>query len=226
MQRDMYNTVTMPIIVRSSEEWAEGTTYRTNHRVWVREFTADDADQSIPCGKENWNELSASDRREIVWASSFIPFLKLPKSEGVTILTLTVKNPSISFPKMISKEQLNPAGSVYMADVRIPSPLPTLGRELDRVRLVIWERKDGTLAPGLFCPDVRSAFWILALWSAVGMKAGPRLCPKCGRLFGQTRPDQEYCSLKCREAHRVQRWREQQKTRKSTGKTKSRKKAP
>lgn len=85
---------------------------------------------------------------------------------------------------------------------------------VDSVRFVLWEWK-GKLAPGLFCPDISTALLVHAIMAALGTKAkanvGLRLCPKCGRPFLQRRKDQFYCSIRCREAHRVERWRARQK---------------
>lgn len=92
----------------------------------------------------------------------------------------------------------------------------TICRSIESVRLVIWQR-EGKLAPGLFCPDVSLAFLVHALMSALGPKGnvGLRLCPKCSGPFLQKRKDQSYCSIRCREAHRVQRFRARKKARDS-----------
>jgi hypothetical protein len=74
------------------------------------------------------------------------------------------------------------------------------------VRLVIWQWQD-QLAPALLCPDVGTALLVHYVMCALGGRAGMRLCPKCSQAFVQNRADQTYCSIKCREAHRVERWR-------------------
>src|SRR6185369_11005232 len=86
-------------------------------------------------------------------------------------------------------------------------------RELEGVRLVLWKKKepDRSLGVGLYSPDLRAAFWIHSLMSGTGTAKGFRICPKCGKVFWQDRADQDYCSVKCREAHRIERWRAKRK---------------
>jgi hypothetical protein len=77
--------------------------------------------------------------------------------------------------------------------------------ELDSVRLVLWWfRKQ--FRPALYCPDLKSALFTLILMKIVGGK-GWGACPQCGDFFVQKRPDQTYCTVAHREAHRVARWR-------------------
>jgi len=72
-----------------------------------------------------------------------------------------------------------------------------------------WTNK--TFRPALWCPTMKIAFYARALLGGI------RICPHCDGLFFQDRPDQNYCSVAHREAHRVARWRLQQK-KKTTGK--------
>jgi hypothetical protein len=206
MQRDTYNTVTVPILIRSSKAWAEGEAFwddleEGDERVLVREFTEDDSDQSIPCGKETWNQLSDLERRQIVRVGDVLRAMKSKDADDIEKAMLTLKSSSLLIARLMKEPGFVEESLVL-----------ELCRNLYDVRLVMWKRKNGLLAPGLLCPNVRSAFWILTLWSAVGMKAGPRLCPRCGLLFGQKRPDQDYCSIECREAHRVDRWRKKKRS--------------
>jgi len=84
-----------------------------------------------------------------------------------------------------------------------------LSNELRDARLVLWWT-DRKFRPALWCPDVRIAFYARVLLGVIGGK-GFGVCPHCGEGFVQDRPDQEYCSIPHREAHRVARWRAQQK---------------
>ena len=82
-----------------------------------------------------------------------------------------------------------------------------LTRALRRGRLVLWwEEKKQRFLPALYCPDFATALYVRALLGIVGGKA-LLLCPRCGNPFFQERSDQDYCSVGCREAHRVARWR-------------------
>lgn len=81
-------------------------------------------------------------------------------------------------------------------------------------QLVLWWT-GVRFTPAIWCDEMKTAFYVRALLSAVGGK-GLRICPHCGEPFVQKRPDQDYCSVAHREAHRVARWR--------AAKTKQRKK--
>jgi hypothetical protein len=80
---------------------------------------------------------------------------------------------------------------------------------LHGARLVLWWNK-GRFLPAVWCRNMKTAFYARALLDIVGTKSF-RVCPFCGGLFQQRRPDQEYCSISHREAHRVARWRASQK---------------
>jgi hypothetical protein len=96
-----------------------------------------------------------------------------------------------------------------------------LSNELRDARLVLWWVNQ-KFRPALWCPDMKTAFYARVLLGVVGGK-GFCVCPHCCEWFVQDRPDQTYCSVSHREAHRVARWREQQKL-KATKKAKKRRK--
>jgi hypothetical protein len=85
--------------------------------------------------------------------------------------------------------------------------LPALAVALAGVRLTFWHvKRDGAgnpqLLPGLYCPDLKTATaarWLLA--------PDIRVCPHCTKPFLAKRPKQMCDTDKCREAHRVARWR-------------------
>jgi hypothetical protein len=76
---------------------------------------------------------------------------------------------------------------------------------LDTVRLVLWW-SDKRFRPALYCPDAKAALHAFLLMK-VAAGHGWGVCLKCGEFFVQKRPDQNYCSIAHREAHRVARWR-------------------
>lgn len=84
-------------------------------------------------------------------------------------------------------------------------------------RLVLWWTSC-RFTPAIWCQDMKTAFYVRALLTAVGGK-GLRICPHCNEPFLQERPDQSYCSIAHREAHRVARWRAEKasKSRKKGG---------
>lgn len=77
---------------------------------------------------------------------------------------------------------------------------------VEKVRLVLWWTGKRFL-PALSSPDLASAFYIHALLHVARGK-GFAVCPHCSSPFVRKRPDQQYCSIDHREAHRVARWRE------------------
>ncbi len=79
----------------------------------------------------------------------------------------------------------------------------------DGARLVLWWNKERFL-PAIWCPNLKTAFYARALLDIVGTKSF-RLCAFCADWFRQKRTDQDYCSVAHREAHRVARWRANQK---------------
>jgi hypothetical protein len=80
-----------------------------------------------------------------------------------------------------------------------------MSEALDSVRLVLWW--SGTqFRPALYCPKARAALYTFLLMK-IAAGQGWAVCPKCGQFFVQKRPDQNYCSVAHREAHRVARWR-------------------
>src|ERR1035441_7823884 len=72
-------------------------------------------------------------------------------------------------------------------------------------RLVLWWT-GSCFMPAIWCDDVKTAFYVRALLEAAGGK-GLHMCPHCSQPFFQDRPNQNYCSIAHREAHRVARWR-------------------
>lgn len=94
-----------------------------------------------------------------------------------------------------------------------------LTNSLSKARLVLWWKDaDRRFLPAVYCPDVATALYVRALLGIVGGRALV-VCPHCGEPFLQQRSDQDYCTIRCREAHRVARWRATQQA----NKTKTRK---
>jgi hypothetical protein len=78
---------------------------------------------------------------------------------------------------------------------------------IERVRLVYWlEHKSKQVGVGLYCPDFKTAVAVHLL-----LAGAFRVCPRCHKTFAVRHPKQMCCSIECREAHRVARWRARQK---------------
>jgi hypothetical protein len=86
------------------------------------------------------------------------------------------------------------------------SRLFTEGVEDAKFVLWIWE-KEKRLVPALWCRNVRTAVLLQVLISLESKSRTIVVCPRCNEMFMQGRPDQDYCSASCREAHRVARFR-------------------
>ena len=94
---------------------------------------------------------------------------------------------------------------------------------LSKTKFVVWwhvaARK---FVPGLYCPDIVTALYALAMWSS-GTAGGWAICqnPKCGKDYPRSRAKQRYCSHKCQVAAAMRRMRDKQKQ-----KSKAKSKAP
>jgi len=84
-----------------------------------------------------------------------------------------------------------------------------LSDALSNARLVLWSSPSG-LRPGLYCPDMKTAYFAFFLTKIFLGGGGWGVCPKCGRVFVKNRADQNYCTISHREAHSVARWRARQ----------------
>jgi hypothetical protein len=88
-----------------------------------------------------------------------------------------------------------------------------ISKHLKGARLVLWQKGE-QLLPAIYCPHMLCALYVRTLFSAIGARR-LAICPRCGEPFAQERPNQEYCSIRCREAHRVARFRERQKSKRN-----------
>src|SRR5712692_4379600 len=91
------------------------------------------------------------------------------------------------------------------------NPQLLLGRiisnHLHQVRVVLWFSQ-GRLQPALYCGNERDAFYVRTMLS-LNERKGWAVCPysRCGKVFEQSRPDQECCSTRHTNAHRIAVWR-------------------
>jgi hypothetical protein len=78
-------------------------------------------------------------------------------------------------------------------------------RQMSSTRMVLWlNTHTDRLEPGILCPDLKGAFFVrVALGKTV-------VCPCCDKPFKPDRPDQEYCTIQCRERFRKRRQRARQ----------------
>jgi hypothetical protein len=81
---------------------------------------------------------------------------------------------------------------------------------LSKTRFVVWWSDVGKkLVPGLYCPDIVTALYALAMWSS-GTAGGWAICQneKCVKDYPRRRAKQLYCSHKCQVAVGMRRYRE------------------
>jgi hypothetical protein len=99
--------------------------------------------------------------------------------------------------------------AVIRADVKTPtfalSEAFTAG--LRKTRFVVWWSVVGKkLVPGLYCPDIVTALYALAMWSS-GTAGGWAICQKCTKDYPRSRAKQLYCSHRCQVAAAMRRYR-------------------
>jgi len=83
----------------------------------------------------------------------------------------------------------------------------TFTEGLSKTRFVVWWSEVGKkLVPGLYCPDIVTALYALAMWSS-GTAGGWAICQKCNKDYPRRRAKQLYCSHKCQVAAGMQRYR-------------------
>jgi hypothetical protein len=228
MQRLRTNTVTgIPILIPCGESEQQGVaTWLGDVRqvfTYVRVVTQDDL---APNSKRNpIRSVSESDREFFLAVVALIKGLgdndrlAIAKARERVVLALGRKqgvDPNSDDVRRVASELGLEAGqeAVAMELFTIgPGQAVDVGwlfssvvsGELDSVRLVLWwHRKQ--FRPALYCPDLKSALFTLVLMKIVSGR-GWGVCPQCGDFYVQKRPDQTYCTVAHREAHRVARWR-------------------
>ena len=79
---------------------------------------------------------------------------------------------------------------------------------LSKTRFVVWWSDVGRkFVPGLYCPDIVTALYALAMWSS-GTAGGWVICQRCTKDYPRRRAKQLYCSHKCQVAAGMKRYRE------------------
>jgi hypothetical protein len=81
--------------------------------------------------------------------------------------------------------------------------------------VVWWSEKERHFMPALYCPDWKTAAFLLAFMKHF------RECPKCHTVFVPSADNVDYCTPRHREAHRVARWRARKRQVKDRSRRKS-----
>jgi hypothetical protein len=210
MQRDQYKTVTVPIITYTFKLRRDGTASFLPGFGGLRPVRLF-RDEDMTTKGKIWKLLHEEQRKELIAATMLMGAIRKHDS-------LAAKKASADLAGSKSPELRRIASEV--ADKIASYPQTQLdgliSARLKSAQLVVWNY-EGKPTLAIFCRSHVTAFFVKLLLSRVSGK-GLAVCPQCGIPFMTKRPDQEYCSTKHREAHRVARWRAEQ-----TAKTKNKK---
>lgn len=199
VQRDKYKTVTVPILIYASKESRDGTASFLPDFEGLRPVRILRDKDLTPTG-EIWRSITKREQDELIATANLIRAVEKEDSLAARHACAALaggKSPEL---RMIVLEVAEKVAAYPQTKLD-----ETISERLKSARLVLWSyRGKPTLA--LFCPDRVTAFFARLLLSRVSGK-GLVVCPQCGVPFVQKRPNQEYCSIQHREAHRVARWR-------------------
>jgi hypothetical protein len=233
MQRGKYIPVTpIPILIPCNFDEQDGmANFLPQGALFgpVRVLQDKDLDKNTQRGRKLWKELNKREKERLLALISFRKAIE--ESDALAIANLEAaygrvlaevlhlelpdhaETPSAiqTFARLFAKN-LGPSTGApqrILADV--------LSSVLRKAHLVLWwTDPDHRFLPAIYCPDVATALYVRALVRFVGGKSF-LVCPHCGDFFVQQRSDQDYCSIRCREAHRVARWRAARSNRSKKG---------
>jgi hypothetical protein len=220
MPRSAYTSVTISILVPAQAGNSEGKAFvpveEEDEDGWpgislveksVRRFTHDDLREGR--WGETWRRVNSEER---TWK-------RIPNYDRIACVVAFVraahKGDAFAMQNkyeehLKQRETHSPFARKILQGFANESVRHHIAHAADSVRFVIWESKQGQ-APGLFCPDISAALLVHGLTVAFGNNLGLLLCPKWGNPFPQRFANQSYCSRRCSEAHRVQRFRAKQR---------------
>jgi hypothetical protein len=76
-----------------------------------------------------------------------------------------------------------------------------MNKLVQNARLILWRREKGLLMPALYCPDLKTAAFVMAVMDRI------RVCPKCNGVFTPKASNVEYCNPAHGGAYRTARSR-------------------
>jgi hypothetical protein len=222
----MYNAVTnIPVLIPCSAGECDGTvtlaapqanfTDTSASLQPVRALQDTDLDRNSEAGRKFWRALPTADQnrllaliglRQSLEANDPLSVKKREEAYRRVVPELLAAMPGIHEPL---KENFHAVmARVFAERGKSLNVLErVLTHALRNARLILWRKeKEQRSLPAIYCPDVATALYVRAL-VAIGGGSALLVCPRCGNPFVQQRSDQDYCSIRCREAHRVARWR-------------------
>jgi hypothetical protein len=152
-------------------------------------------------GKQMFRSVSGSKSIEIVMGEpTFTPLINAPPGRKVAQRV----HPVLESDGKTAKLRVEVSGECKTVPFAL-SELFTAG--LSKTRFVVWWSDVGKkLVPGLYCPDIVTALYALAMWSS-GTAGGWAICQRCNKDYPRSRAKQLYCSHKCQVAAAMKRYR-------------------
>jgi hypothetical protein len=226
MQRDLYDSVTeIPVLIACSYGKHDGMVNLAPPKATlqgtlaglrpVRALRDADLDRNSERGTKFWCALPSGDQnrllaliglRQALEADDPLSVEKREEAYLKVMAELLARMRGLSEP---ARETFHTAMARLFAERG--KSLNVLERlltdALRNARLILWRPKnEDRLLPAIYCPDSATALYVRALVK-IARGTGVSVCPRCDNPFLQQRSDQHYCSIRCREAHRVARWR-------------------
>jgi hypothetical protein len=152
-------------------------------------------------GKQMFRSVSGSTSIEIVMGElTFTPLIDAARGRKVAQRV----HPVLESDGKTAKLSVEVSGECKTVPF-VLSELFTAG--LSKTRFVVWWSDVGKkLVPGLYCPDIVTALYALAMWSS-GTAGGWAICRRCNKDYPRSRAKQLYCSHKCQVAAAMKRYR-------------------
>lgn len=230
MQRGMYNAVTeVPVLIPCEYARRDGMVNLAPPNATlggtlaglhpVRALRDADFDRNSDRGKKFWGKLPADDRNRLLaliglWQAleADDPLSVEKREEAYLKVMHELLSPTAGLPQPARENFQTAMARLFAQRGKSLGVLERILTDaLHEARLILWrQEKSQRLFPAIYCPDAATAVYVCALVRIAGGRAF-RVCPNCGNPFVQQRTDQDYCSIHCREAHRVARWRAQKR---------------
>ena len=226
MQRGRYDAVTeIPILIPCSYAERDGTVNLASPKASfgatyaglepVRVLSDAELDRNTGAGRKFWAALPAGDRDRLV---ALIGLRQALESNDLHSIEKREQAYRQIMPEVLAAKPSVPESARADYQAMMARLFAERGKSLNVIerllthalrpaRLILWrQEKPHRLLPAVYCPDAATALYVRALVKISGGNA-LSVCPRCGNPFLQKRSDQDYCTIRCREAHRVARWR-------------------
>jgi hypothetical protein len=244
MQRDMYDSVTqIPVLIACSYGERDGMVNLAPPQANFKDTLASlhpmralrdtDLNRNSEAGRKFWRALPTADQNRLLALIGMRQALEAndplsveKREEAYRRVVPELLAPMAGIHEPLKENFHADMARLFAARGKSFNVLERLlTHTLRNARLILWRKeKEQRLLPAIYCPDAATALYVRALLGIAGGKA-LLVCPHCGTPFLQRRSDQDYCSIRCREAHRVARWRAERREQQRGGSKKSRSKA-